>query len=90
MPQNVAQVPGGIGEPTINGLQARKAGCTLAEGVETAEQLRFLIDAGCDAIQGFYFSRPVPPEEIPALVRQAAVNSPMMMPLCKAPESCPH
>ena len=32
----------------------------LAEGVETAEQLRFLRDVGCDVIQGYYFSRPLP------------------------------
>jgi diguanylate cyclase (GGDEF)-like protein len=36
----------------------------LAEGVETKEQLEFLRRAGCDEIQGFYFSRPVPPEEL--------------------------
>jgi len=31
----------------------------VAEGVETAEQLTFLRAHGCDALQGFYFSRPV-------------------------------
>jgi diguanylate cyclase (GGDEF)-like protein len=39
----------------------------LAEGIETEEQRRFLVDHGCSLGQGFYFSRPVPPEEIPAL-----------------------
>jgi diguanylate cyclase (GGDEF)-like protein/PAS domain S-box-containing protein len=37
----------------------------LAEGVETAEQRQFLIDHGCPLGQGYHFSRPVPPEEIP-------------------------
>jgi len=37
---------------------------TLAEGVETAEELAFLRARGCKLAQGFYFSRPVPPEEI--------------------------
>lgn len=33
---------------------------TLAEGVETKEQLDFLKDAGCEKIQGFYYGRPLP------------------------------
>jgi diguanylate cyclase (GGDEF)-like protein/PAS domain S-box-containing protein len=37
---------------------------TLAEGIETAEELAFLRELGCTLGQGFYFSRPVPPEEI--------------------------
>lgn len=35
----------------------------IAEGVETEEQLRALKNLGCDFVQGYYFSRPVPPEE---------------------------
>jgi diguanylate cyclase (GGDEF)-like protein len=31
----------------------------VAEGVETPEQVRFLIEHGCDVLQGFHFSRPV-------------------------------
>lgn len=33
---------------------------TLAEGVETEEQLQFLRTKGCDYIQGYYFSKPLP------------------------------
>ena len=39
----------------------------LAEGIETEEQRRFLLAHGCDLGQGFYFSRPVPADQIPAL-----------------------
>lgn len=39
-----------------------------AEGVETEPQLRLLRELGCDAMQGYYFSRPVPAEEIPRLI----------------------
>jgi diguanylate cyclase (GGDEF)-like protein len=35
----------------------------VAEGVETKEQLTILKERGCDIIQGYYFSKPVPPEE---------------------------
>ena len=35
----------------------------IAEGVETEEQLRALKAMGCDLVQGYYFSKPVPPVE---------------------------
>ncbi len=35
----------------------------IAEGVETAQQLSMLTDLKCDEIQGYYFSKPLPPEE---------------------------
>ncbi|MGZ4131796.1 MAG: putative bifunctional diguanylate cyclase/phosphodiesterase [Actinomycetota bacterium] len=40
----------------------------LAEGVEATEELALLREQGCPLAQGFLFSRPVPAEEIPALV----------------------
>ncbi len=41
---------------------------TVAEGVETKEQYEFLRQAGCDEVQGFLFSRPVPPEQFARLL----------------------
>ena len=35
----------------------------IAEGVETKKQLQLLKDAGCDIVQGFYFSKPLPLKE---------------------------
>jgi diguanylate cyclase (GGDEF)-like protein len=40
----------------------------VAEGVETEEQLALIRELGCDAWQGFLFSKAVPPEELEALV----------------------
>jgi EAL domain-containing protein (putative c-di-GMP-specific phosphodiesterase class I)/GGDEF domain-containing protein len=41
---------------------------TLAEGVERKEELEFLFDLGCDHIQGYYFSKPVPDVEFQKLL----------------------
>jgi EAL domain-containing protein (putative c-di-GMP-specific phosphodiesterase class I) len=40
----------------------------VAEGVETAEQALLLKAAGCDQVQGFYFARPMPAENLPKFV----------------------
>jgi len=37
----------------------------VAEGVETEAQLAIVRDRGCDFLQGFYFGRPMPAEEVP-------------------------
>jgi diguanylate cyclase (GGDEF)-like protein/PAS domain S-box-containing protein len=40
----------------------------IAEGVETTEQESFLKDQACDQMQGFLFSKPMPPEDVAALL----------------------
>ena len=42
----------------------------VAEGVETENQLRLLKAADCDLVQGYYFSRPLPPEEFEKLIER--------------------
>lgn len=42
----------------------------VAEGVETLEQQSFLRNQSCDEMQGFYFSKPVAPEEFAALLER--------------------
>jgi len=54
----------------------------VAEGVETKEQFEFLRSLGCDQIQGYYFSKPIPASEIVMLLyktmtREAAANPPV-------------
>jgi EAL domain-containing protein (putative c-di-GMP-specific phosphodiesterase class I) len=40
----------------------------VAEGVETLKQLDFLRSKNCDEVQGFYYYKPMPPEEIERLI----------------------
>ncbi|MFM8332158.1 MAG: EAL domain-containing protein [Candidatus Methylumidiphilus sp.] len=74
-----------LGQPFVNNLtsdasdrdlseaiimMAHKLGLkVIAEGVESAEQKAMLATAGCDYGQGYYFSRPLPPEEFEALLQ---------------------
>lgn len=53
----------------VNAIIAMVKGLNLsviAEGVETKEQLDFLITKGCHEAQGYYFSKPITAEEITA------------------------
>ena len=42
----------------------------IAEGVETAEQLNFLAGHGCEQMQGYYFSKPVPAAQCSAMLQE--------------------
>jgi diguanylate cyclase (GGDEF)-like protein/PAS domain S-box-containing protein len=46
--------------------------CAVAEGVETAEQLRLLREFGCERAQGWYLGKPQPAEELDALLTRGA------------------
>ena len=43
---------------------------SIAEGIETEEQLAYLTERRCDLLQGFFFSPPLQPEEIPAAITE--------------------
>lgn len=47
---------------------------TVAEGVETKEQMELCIGYGCDIMQGYYFSKPLPEEEFKALLKNKTEN----------------
>ncbi|VAW64538.1 diguanylate cyclase/phosphodiesterase (GGDEF & EAL domains) with PAS/PAC sensor(s) [hydrothermal vent metagenome] len=42
----------------------------VAEGVETQTVMNTLIDLGCDSVQGYYISKPLPAEKIPDFIKQ--------------------
>ena len=46
----------------------------IAEGVETEEQMMTLKDLGCDIVQGYYFSKPVPPEEFEKFIQSGGTE----------------
>jgi diguanylate cyclase (GGDEF)-like protein len=50
--------------------------CVVAEGVETREQLEFLAERSCDVVQGFYFGRPMPADQVPPLLRESGALRP--------------
>ncbi|HTH40170.1 MAG TPA: EAL domain-containing protein, partial [Rhodocyclaceae bacterium] len=51
-------------------VMAHKLGIrVIAEGVETALQRDWLINANCDFVQGYFYAKPLPPEEFEQLVK---------------------
>ena len=46
----------------------------VAEGVETQEQMEYLRQYGCNLIQGYYFSRPLPPADALLLLEKQVQN----------------
>lgn len=41
----------------------------IAEGIENEHQLAYLVKNGCDLLQGFYFARPIYPEDVPSMLQ---------------------
>lgn len=48
---------------------------TVAEGVETRAQLQSVVELGCDYIQGYYYSKPVPASALPSVIDRINTSS---------------
>ncbi|MBO4643316.1 MAG: EAL domain-containing protein, partial [Alphaproteobacteria bacterium] len=65
----------GVGDLCLTCSSHRSRNYTLgleivSEGVETKEQLELLKQQGCDIIQGYYISKPIPASDIPDFLRK--------------------
>ena len=62
---------------------AKELGLALTgEGVETCQQLALLRSAGCDEVQGYFYSRPLPESELAAVFESVAGG-------CTGRDDCP-
>ncbi len=64
---------------TVIALAQRLKLSTVAEGVETLEQRRWLAEAGCDRLQGYLISRPVTADAAEAMVMAAFASQDMAL-----------
>jgi predicted signal transduction protein with EAL and GGDEF domain len=56
-----------------------------AEGVETAQDLAFVVDCGVQRVQGWYFSAAVPAEDLPERVTEIHLRLAASQPAANAP-----
>jgi EAL domain-containing protein (putative c-di-GMP-specific phosphodiesterase class I) len=49
----------------------------VAEGVETRDQAEYLLHEGCDQVQGYLYSHPVPADEITKFLKETELLSKM-------------
>lgn len=60
---------------TIIGMAKGLSMKVIAEGVETEQQRQFLIEHGCDMLQGYLFAKPMPAEEFTQMLRKNKTRS---------------
>jgi EAL domain-containing protein (putative c-di-GMP-specific phosphodiesterase class I) len=73
--QGMTDMPGGLTLVSTVISLARAFGMrTVAEGVETAEQLQTLRNCGCDQAQGFLLARPTAAVEVPGLIERLTLT----------------
>jgi EAL domain-containing protein (putative c-di-GMP-specific phosphodiesterase class I) len=53
---------------------------SIAEGVETAAEMRLLESLGCDGVQGWHVARPMPADEVTSWLRQRSSVAPLSRP----------
>ena len=69
----VADLDSQDGEAIVDSILALASSLKLqvvAEGVETAEQMDYLMARECDLLQGYYFERPIPADKVPAALEK--------------------
>jgi diguanylate cyclase len=49
----------------------------VAEGVETSDELRAVVSTGCNLVQGYFYARPMPGDQLSAWLDQRSVPSPL-------------
>lgn len=68
--------------PNIINIAHRLHVQVLCEGAETEEQCLYLLRLGCTVVQGFYFSKPMPPEELCQVCERQGGKYPLPALLC--------
>jgi diguanylate cyclase (GGDEF)-like protein/PAS domain S-box-containing protein len=58
---------------------------TIAEGVETIEQMEYLREQGCDEMQGYYCSKPLPAEQFQLFIEECRAHSGCCLPAMTHP-----
>ncbi|MCW8943185.1 MAG: EAL domain-containing protein, partial [Sedimenticola sp.] len=72
--RNITESPDDAAIAMTIGAMAKSLNLTvIAEGVETQEQLDFLKKCGCNEIQGYFISKPVPAKKFIALLKQYSI-----------------